>query len=65
MEDQQKVVVLLEALLPFALAAEKVEKTIKQHQELGMGTLSNNASSGLGIKFGDILKARDVYNRLK
>ncbi len=46
------------ALLPFARAAEQVDKRIADHARLGMGAMSGEASIGLGIKFKHILAAR-------
>ena len=46
------------ALLPFAKAAEQVDKRIADHARLGMGAKSGETSIGLGIKFKHILAAR-------
>lgn len=49
---------LAEALAPFALAADKADERMAEHISSGMGRLTDNASPGLGIKFGHLFRAR-------
>jgi hypothetical protein len=50
---------VLEALEPFAKAAEKAHERMAEHG------VSENASPGLGIKFKHLFHARSVLSRLK
>jgi hypothetical protein len=49
----------MKALEPFANAAEKADKRMAEHG------VSENASTGLGIKFKHLFQARSVLSRLK
>lgn len=53
------------ALEPFAKAADKADEKAAMTERMGMGRLSDNASTGLGIKFGDLRRAREAWNGSK
>lgn len=53
----ERIAALEGALRPFADALPKVNERSEQHFRLGMGKLSDNASTGLGIKIRHIRDA--------
>ena len=51
----------LEALLkPFATAADKADRFIESAKKLGMGTLSESASIGHGLRYRHLFAARQA-----
>lgn len=60
MNEQEE---LIEALRPFAYAADKADEFCENSKRLGMGSPSGNASSGFGVKFHHLRHARDLVNK--
>lgn len=56
---------LEEALRPFALAADAADRKAAESARLGMGSMSDNASAGLGITFGHCRRARAALSQEK
>ena len=56
---------LEEALRPFALAADAADRKAAESARLGMGSMSDNASTGLGITFGHCRRARAALSQEK
>ena len=52
------------ALKPFAIAADKADESDARIQRFGMGPLGDNASTGLGVTFGQLRRARSLLIRL-
>lgn len=49
---------LVSMLAPFAAAADKADTKVAEIERMGMGRLSDNASTGLGITFGHLRAVR-------
>lgn len=56
---------LEEALRPFAVAADAADRKAAEHVRLSMGSLSDNASTGLGITFGQCRRASAALSQEK
>jgi hypothetical protein len=53
------------ALLPFADALPRLDAKFERIKSLGIGDMSDNASTGLGIKFGHIRAAAAALAQLE
>ena len=42
-----------------------MDEKSQRYKQMGMGELSDNASSGLGIKYGHMRAARALHNKIK